>query len=282
MALLKKMILGVVMLLLTSYGYSQRVNADFQQMADSMRLKKREVHPKSIFFSGGVGSFLAINKVDDPSNFIHSGGVPSLTGYLMVEAGFKNDFYLEAGLSLETANNVFKNEIFGTSGGNVFTSKKLSLGVSKRITHKKTGINYINIHAGFAGSLHYNRLFDSATFEMFVTHISQNDTSYLYAKGKGNYYTTFFPTLYIALEKDFRVSESFYISLKYRRDLGFVKVYNEDIYYHYSNTTPPTSNSELNHATAYINGSAHTLTIGLKYKFLGKKHRGVPPTYNYE
>ena len=261
----KKIVYCLFLLLLAISSYSQN--------GELMKSEKRYIHPKSFFVSAGIGGFLAHNRVDDPEDFLHSGSVPSLTGCLMSEIGLTNNYYLEAGLSLETAFDVIKTDEFGTSGGNVFTSKKLSLGMSKRVTNRKNNKTYFNLHAGFAGSLHYNSLTDSAGFEDYLTKITSQDTTYFYTTGKGRYSTKLFPTIYVAIEKDFRISNSFFISLKYRRDQGFVKVYKQDIAYHYSNTQPSLPVSPLKQATASINGSANTITVGLKYRFLCKRDK---------
>ena len=244
-------------------------------------------------FSYGMGSFSAFNKVNDPRGFLMSGGTPNLTGFVMAEFGLKNNYYLEAGLSLErsfnaiitrpigrSAGNTNDNIGYGNSGGFAFTSKKLSVGISKRLTTNKTNFNLFNLHAGIAGSFHYNRLTDSTVAENLTRRILHNptDTSYFYYEAKGRYFKTAFPTVYFAVEKDFRLTNCLYLSAKYRRDFGLVKkVYEEEIYY-YKGGVPYSDSSQLGpKVTSSINGSSQTLTLSIKYKFLSKKYRPEPP-----
>jgi len=233
-----------------------------------------------------MGSFSAYNKVNDPNGLLMSGGTPNLTGFVMAEFGLRNNYYFETAFSLERSFNAIRtrptgrnavitedNIGYGNSGGSAFTSKKLSLGISKRFTTKNTNFNFVNLHAGFAGSLHYNRLTDSTVGWSDKRRIIGSDTTYFYQEEKGRYLKTFFPTLYIAIEKDFRISRSFYLSAKYRRDFGFYKVYEEDIYYYVGDERYSNSSQLGPLVTSSINGSAHTLTLSLKYKFLSKQYK---------
>ena len=223
--------------------------------------EKRFVDPKSIFVEAGTGLFAALNFVHD--DLLKTSSLPGWTVYGISEIGIKKGYFLEVGMEADYYWSTIKHGRYfgGTSGSNAFIGGKLSLGAGKRFILKQYNYTLFNLHAGVGlGFQRYHGLSGSGTglyggtpfFE--YTEIEYNRS-------------WFFPTLYLALEKDFQLSKNFYISLSYRYDQGFVTAFEQVGQY---NTDPV--NPSYTDFSIKINGSAQTFNAGLKYKFVpGKK-----------
>ena len=189
---------------------------------------KRFVDPNSIFISAGYGLFLNKNSVSDAAGHLPSTyGTGSSLGYMMVEIGLTKNYFFEIGLESSdyfSSTKLFNNSIFSTSA---FTATKWNIGISKRLTNPISNRNYLNIHTGFSisvqpytGDKDYGEIGGgySQTSEYYKLEHASKFKSYV------------FPTVYLAIEKDFQITKNVYTCLKYKYDQGFVSVLSTDIH----------------------------------------------------
>jgi hypothetical protein len=223
--------------------------------------KKRFVNPKSIFISCGSGLFFGRNIVKDLGNTLYSNAFESWSIFSNAEIGMKNQFYYSFGLEVSEYLSSIKYTPYSGSAGSAFIATKLNFGLSKRFINPKTNRNYFNLHVGASlsiqpnkkGLISWSQIETTSTTDYFTYQKTTSITSHL------------FPTIYLSIEKDLHLTKSLYFSIKYKYDQGFISAAKSDINYQTG------YNEMLTKAVSKINGTAHTFTLGFKYKFLQNK-----------
>ena len=227
--------------------------------------EKRYVDPKSVFISAGSGLFFGLNRVSDPNEIFVNNAFPSWSVYGQAEVGVKNNYYYEFGVEVAEYWSSLKHQKYSSSGSNAFVGYKLNGGIAKRFVNSQTNRNFFNLHAGVALSIQpYSGIAGSGNTVEYGT--TEEGSYYMAYNYKEYYKAKVFPTLYLAVEKDFQLSKNFYIALKYKYDLGFISAYTSEINY------STDAQGLINYAAeSKINGTAHMYSFGLKYKFLPEK-----------
>lgn len=223
--------------------------------------EKRFVDPNSIFISGGSGLFSGRNIVKDPGNRLYSNAFQSWSVFVNLEKGIKKQFYYSFGLEVSEYWSSIKYTPYSSSGSNLFIATKLNFGLSKRFVSTQTNRNYINLYAGASLSFQPNKkgLTSWGGGQM------NSSTDYFAYQEQTSITSLIFPTLYLAIEKDLHLTKNLYFSIKYKYDQGFFNAAKTDIQYQTA------YNGTITNATSKINGTAHTVSFGFKYKFLQKK-----------
>lgn len=222
---------------------------------------KRFVDPKSIFISGGSGLFFVRNIVNDPNNKLLSNSFPSWTIYGNADIGIKNQFYYSFGVEVSEYWSSIKFDPYGGGGSNIFIATKLKFGISKRFISSTTNRNYFNLYTGVSISIQPNKKGISG---WGYGELSSSTNYYSYSEI--DYYSNrLFPTLYMAIEKDLHLTKNLYLSIKYKYDQGFISATKTDINYKTS------VGGSTQYTTSKINGTAHTVSFGFKYKISPNK-----------
>ena len=102
------------------------------------------------------------------------------------------------------------------------------------------------------------RVGQNANFSLIAGEESEN---YFELIGSEEYRRQIFPSIYAAIEKDFKLSRILYFSLKYKFDCGFMDVYNFKMDYRFDESSP------FYNAISTVNGTTQGLSIGFKFKY---------------
>jgi hypothetical protein len=180
------------------------------------------------------------------------------------EKGMKRHFYWEVGVHSQLFWNVTKFEIdkYSSSGSSAFYAVQLSGGGVYRWI-LKNNYNIINFHSGvslgFHGAKNGNNGIIGSGSGSITAIMDGNEVNYNFSyesRVKSNILSSF----YLGLSKDFRIVHNFYLSLNYRQQFGFYKVYEST--YNYSGINIPTTFG----ATTKITGASKDFQIGFKVK----------------
>jgi hypothetical protein len=228
--------------------------------------QKRYIHPKSIFISltGGLG--FVKSYADDPNEFIIDSYGESLSTRLMVEKGIKNNFFAEAGYQfIEYYSSIRFSYPNGSFSSNEYFTHQLNLGAGYRVIGKKKNYHYFNIHAGFSIGLIPAKKAPLYGFGNVSMSMGTNLNNYTFSFSyESELLSSVILAPYVGISKDFRLTEKMFISLVYRYQHGLNKLSEQSIVYENSSefTTPQS-------ATNYMNGTEHSIQLGLKFK-IGK------------
>jgi hypothetical protein len=215
---------------------------------------KRFIHPRSIFVETGGGFFYGLNLTKDAA--FRNKALASWQAFAKVEIGLKNNFYAEFSGGIERYWQAISPLGGFTFGSNAFFSGKFSIGAGYRIILPKTNYYLANIHLGMSTSYQrYQGLTGSGAGKIFsaTSYFEYNELNFGVRK--------LFPTFYIGIQKDFQLSKNFYLSLSYRYDQGLATAYETSGQYR---TNP---NAYFTPFYYKINGTAHSYSLGFKYKF---------------
>jgi len=241
--------------------------SDYKAAKLEFKKNKRYIHPKSLFVSvlGGIG--YAKNYADDPNNMIQDDLGEALSGRIMVEKGFKKNFFFEAGYQLFEYTSAFtlRNHSASFSSNDYFTHQ-FNLGAGYRVIGSRKNYHYFNLHAGLSvGFIPLRKGQTAAVVEEGGLSIGTNLSSYTFMYStETEILSSFIIAPYVGISKDFRITESMFITLLYRYQHGLSNISKREITYQDSDqyTTPQTANS-------YMNGTEHSIQLGLKFK-IGK------------
>ena len=188
--------------------------------------------------------------------------------FIEAEIDRENTYFYELGIGYNTLGELYKVKDLPFAIGNddTFNSIKIYGGFGKKIM-LKNNLNLFNLQ--FGGSLGIN-LTSSGLSNLIDTYQVKNEngqSAIIKAYSSGTV-AKIFPTVYVALSKDIRVTNNFYFCLTYRYDQGFVTTYQQKFEYFYIN-----SSSDVKTVNNNITGTSHSLQFGFKYKFLPKKYK---------
>lgn len=242
--------------------------SDYKASKIAYKKNKRFIHPQSLFVSvlGGIG--FAKSYAEDNNNVIQDDLGQALSARIMVEKGFKNNFFFEAGYQLFEYNGSFSLEsnISGSFSSNDYFTHQFNFGAGYRVIGSRKNYHYFNLHAGLStGFIPLRKGQTAATVEEGGLSIGTNLSSYTFMYStETEILSSFIIAPYVGISKDFRITESMFITLLYRYQHGLNDISKREITYHDSDeyTTPQTTNT-------FMNGTEHSIQLGLKFK-IGK------------
>jgi hypothetical protein len=228
-----------------------------------LKIQRRFVDPKTTMIGLNSGFFMNISKMNDPGGVFGSYASPSWNASLSLEQGWKKNFYFQTGFSMSSYWSWIKYEkyMFGAGGSNAFMAYSLSGGIMKRF-NLKNNRNLINLSAG----ININMQFQPKDFDMSSGggEISDSSGLLLSYNYTDEVHRHVFPTAYLGFGKDFRMTKHLAFTVDYRFQMGLIKVQSSDISYFEKDLI-------TKYATMKIDGTAHSINFGLKYRFLGSK-----------
>lgn len=237
-------------------------NTSIRTEKNKLKSEKRFVHPKSIFFGASGGLFFTKNKIKDNDSPFQTAFYPWWSANGFAQIGIKNDFFYEVGVGFEeyASGTTIKNLEYSKGWSNMYIATKFSGGIGKRFIHKPSNFKLLNAQLGMAMILTYNTNKNSAggsgggsirpNYELQYSAV--NDYKLLVA-----------PTFYLVLEKDFQVSRSTFLTLRYRYDQGIFPMFKQNIAYVENGVSGQTEN--------LVYGTSQTFGFALKFKLLQKK-----------
>ena len=260
-------------LLLFGVSFSQDVAKDSVPILTKKekRILERYVHPKSIFFQYTIGFNVNKLRFSEESELFERNlrYLTFLNFSMKFEIGTKNDFFYEIGSSLREYKYgySYKPYAFYAAHPNSIGVFNVFGGYGKRIILKKNNLNIINIQVGASININLNpiaKIPDYTDIELEYSGYS----NYTVKQDRNIYNHRVFPNLYIGLTKDVWLSRRFYLTLNYRYDQGIISAYKQRFEI-YKNSNPNEITTIYNH----FRGTAHSLSIGFKHRFLAKKYR---------
>lgn len=230
-----------------------------------LKTQRRFVHPKTTMIGVNSGFFMNVTKVNDPGGVFDSYSAPSWNVALSFEQGWKNNFYLQGGFSVSSYWSWFKYDkySFGASGSSAFLAYTPSVGIMKRI-NTKNNRNLVNLSAGLNLSFQFEPKGDG--FSSGGGELADSTGVVLGYSYMDKVHRTIFPTTYFGIGKDFRMTKNLSFTIDYRFQLGLMKVQSSKINYYESDQV-------IKEADMKIDGTAHTINFGLKYRFLQEKYK---------
>lgn len=240
--------------------------SDYSASKIAYKKDKRFIHPQSLFVSvlGGIG--FAKSFAED-NNVIQDDLGEALSGRIMVEKGFKNNFFFEAGYQFFEYNSSFSlsKHSFSFSINESFTHQ-FNLGAGYRVIGKQKNYHYLNLHAGLSiGFIPMRKGQTTWSTDENTGSIGNITNPYIFTYStEGEIMSSFIIAPYVGISKDFRITESMFITLLYRYQHGLNNISKREVTYQDNDeyTAPQTANT-------YMNGTEHTIQLGLKFK-IGK------------
>jgi hypothetical protein len=240
--------------------------SDYKAAKIEYKKNKRFIHPKSLFVSvlGGIGFAKSFAEEDKA---IQDDFGEALSARILVEKGIKNNLFLETGYQLFEYNSSFtmKGANFSSSSNEYFTHQ-FNLGAGYRVIGKQKNYHYLNLHAGLSiGFIPPRKGQTASEIEEGGYSIGTNLSSYsLTYSSETEIISSFIVAPYVGISKDFKISESVFITLLYRYQRGLNTISKREITYQDNQeyVIPQTSNS-------FMNGTEHSIQLGLKVK-IGK------------
>ncbi|MEX1190379.1 MAG: hypothetical protein WEA99_00305 [Brumimicrobium sp.] len=243
--------------------------SDYKAAKIQFKKDKRFIHPKSLFVSVQAGFGFVKSFAEDPNDLFQDEFGVAPSGRIMVEKGYKNNFFFETGYQLFEYNSSFSIDSPNNTSStkNEYFTHQFNFGAGYRVIGKGKNYHYFNLHAGLSiGFIPLRKgettwsLYDQTPAAIGTISNSNNMT-----------YTTETEILsslliapYVGISKDFRITESMFITLLYRYQHGLNNISKRKITYQndgeYSN--PQTANT-------FMDGTEHSIQLGLKYK-IGK------------
>lgn len=221
----------------------------------------RFIHPQSIFIKVDAGLGFGVTFARDPGKKLETASLSSFTPSICIEKGITKNFFSEVGFSFLPFWSTMKfSDGYGLTGSSIFNAYQISIGAGKRF-FSKNNYNIANIHAGL--TVGFTDL-SKGDFQSGQTAIysgdSLNQEIIFQGSSIGSVKSSVISAAYIGVSKDFRLASNFYLTLSYRYQQGFYKLYEEKVNY----TTSSGSSSQQ--ARLFVNGSAQSYQLGLKFK----------------
>ena len=228
----------------------------FQVYAQELSKKeKRYIAPNSVFIELGSGLFYG-RSLTQTEGFNNRGARASWMPFVKVELGLKKNIFTELEITTQRYHPNIRYSNYGGAGGSSFRASKLSFGIGYRLIKSETNYNYGNL--SFGASLSYQ---SQTGITSSGGGFQGSSSGYFEESGYGVGVNKVFPTFYIGFDKDLRLFKTLYLSLGYKYDHGFITVHEMIGTYR----TEPSGNFSPYYGK--VNGSAHSYSLGLKYKF---------------
>jgi hypothetical protein len=257
---------------LSFLGFSQEVKTkeEIKLERKNKRISKRFVHPKSVFIKTSLGAGFSKMKFSEKTEYFNRSFRKFGALYLSIETeiGTKSDFFYELGLNLRNYSYTFsvKDNDWSEKNPRNIGGFLIYGGYGKRISLRESKINIVNVQAGlsfFILSKHY----DLGSIEPpTINHEFNFD--YVLLQENIKIQNRIIPTFYLEVSKDVRLYKRFYFTMNYRYDLGFMSLYKQKFVF-YKKSNPNEVTTVYNH----FKGTAHSFSVGLKYRFLPKKFK---------
>lgn len=219
------------------------------------KTEKRYIAPNSIFVELGSGLFYG-RSFSQTEGFSNRGARASWMPFVKLELGLKKNFFAELELTTQRYYPNIRYGNFGSAGGQPYRAAKFSFGVGYRLIKSATNYNFGSL--SFGASISYQN-------EIGITGSGGGSQGYGEGYFEESGYSAgvnkIFPTFYIGFDKDVQLTKNLYLSIGYRYDHGYITVHEMIGTYR----TEPVGNFLPYYGKT--NGSAHSYTAGIKYKF---------------
>jgi len=246
----------------------QKLNAKINAGEDSklaikeLRKERRFLPDNSSFVNVFGGSGLGINKVDDPNNYVGNARSAGKFAGVEYEHGIKNNFFVSGGYHfIEYFSMTRIINTSWSSGSNAFWGHEFSVGGGYRwIT--PANLKILNFYAGLTAGFSSDEKGQKSSSVMNISGYYDNYLGGgLSILSNDEIVSDFICAAYIGVSKDFRLTDFFWLSLNYRYQHGFNPVLQSDFVFF-------EDCFELSkHATKIIDGTAHMISFGMKFRF---------------
>lgn len=224
------------------------------------RKEKRFISPLSTFIGAGGTVFGLRSSFTDPNNYYDSNWSLGAGFYANIERGMSKNYFLElSGEGIQLNQNIRGANGEYNFGHSLYWLGRVSFGAGKRFILKESNRNIFNLHAGF--SLNYTTR-EVGNNPGFGVQSGSGSANYFELNSTEEYKKQIFPTIYGAIEKDFRLAKMLYFSIRYKFDLGFTDIYEATLEYKTDENA-----TSFHQATSGINGTTQGVSFGFKFKY---------------
>jgi hypothetical protein len=229
-----------------------------------LKIQRRFVDPKTTMIGLNSGFFMNVSKIDDPNGVFDSYTSPAFNASLTLEQGWKHNLFFQSGFAVSSYWSWvgLQNSYGMASGSNAFIGYSLNGGMMKRF-NLKNNRNLINLSAGLNLVIHPRSKLGISSGSGSLAASSETLLVYYY---NDEVYRNVFPTVYFGAGKDFRMTKHLSFTVDYRFQLGVIKVMGGDLNYYEADQVTKIANRK-------IDGTAHSINFGLKYRFLREKFK---------
>ncbi|MDD2633995.1 MAG: hypothetical protein PHW82_00685 [Bacteroidales bacterium] len=237
---------------------------DAKKAKKDLRIARRYLDPKSTFVNIHAGTFITVNKVNDPEGQLGRSRMPSFSGGAQYEHGIDNNFVITGAYHFSEYYNA-RRYVFmsGTSGSNAFWTHEFSAGAAYRwIT--PSNLKIANFYIGLSSGFCIAELGQSGAFSGSMSswhNINSEPEFTIDITGTNKIKSRLILSTYIGVSKDFRLTDFFWLSLNYRYQHGFNTLQQTHIEYTTNKIVNPVK------ATSYIDGTGHQISFGIKLRF---------------
>jgi hypothetical protein len=242
-------------------------SVDRKEAKKLVAIKNRFQSSKAILIQLHQGGFMNQCKfLNYSDNVFKNATGPGSSTRLNATIGWKNNWSFQPGVSIDSYWLWIRNQKYATglSGSSLFNLFTLDLGMQRRmLSFPKTNRYLCNVNGGISLSYLSGIGSGSGGAEFTTDPINTNQVILTYNYSY-HYNNKLFPTAYLGISKDLRLSNHILFTIAYRHQFGLSR--GMIIPFSYTETNQAPVNTQIR-----VNGNANCISFGLAYRFNNKR-----------
>lgn len=242
-------------------------SVDRKEAKKLVAIKNRFQSSKAILIQLHQGGFMNQCKFLNYSGDVFKNATgPGSSTRLNATIGWKNNWSFQPGVSIDSYWLWIRNQKYATglSGSSLFNLFTLDLGMQRRmLSFPKTNRYLCNVNGGISLSYLSGIGSGSGGAEFTTDPINTNQVILTYNYSY-HYNNKLFPTAYLGISKDLRLSNHILFTIAYRHQFGLSR--GMIIPFSYTETNQAPVNTQIR-----VNGNANCISFGLAYRFNNKR-----------
>jgi hypothetical protein len=238
---------------------------DRKEAKKLVAINNRFQSSKAVLIQLHQGGFMNQSKImNHTANIFKNASGPSSSMRLNASIGWKNNWSFQPGVSIDSYWIWIRDQQYGKglSGSNLFNLFTLDLGMKRRmLSFPKTNRYLCNVHGGISFSyLNGSGGGSGSSISYSPTNSNQVLLTYNYSY---QYSNKVFPTAFVGVSKDLRLSQHLLFTIAYRHQFGLSRGMIIPFSYTVTNQAPVSTQIR-------VNGNANCISLGLAYRFNNK------------
>lgn len=242
-------------------------SVDRKEAKKLVAIKNRFQSSKAILIQLHQGGFMNQCKfLNYSDNVFKNATGPGSSTRLNATIGWKNNWSFQPGVSIDSYWLWIRNQKYATglSGSSLFNLFTLDLGMQRRmLSFPKTNRYLCNVNGGISLS-YLSGIGSGSGGAEFTTDPINTNQVFLTYNYSYHYNNKLFPTAYLGISKDLRLSNHILFTIAYRHQFGLSR--GMIIPFSYTETNQAPVNTQIR-----VNGNANCISFGLAYRFNNKR-----------
>jgi hypothetical protein len=237
-------------------------SVDRKEAKKIVAIKNRYQSSKAILIQLHQGGFMNQSKImNNTDNVFKNASAPSSSTRLNATIGWKNNWSFQPGVSIDSYFLWLRKNFSGLSGSSLFNLFTFDLGMQRRmLSFPKTNRYLCNVNGGIS----FSYLSGSGGGGGSVTSSDYNTNQVILTYNYSYHYNNkLFPTAYLGISKDLRLSNHILFTIAYRHQFGLSSGMLIPFSYTVTNQAPVSTQIR-------VNGNANCISFGLAYRFNNK------------